>query len=99
MQVSRFSSAFILLLARVLAAGAATKDVKVTVQAGDQDRRGCPVSFAWPANRTADDNFSLRDDTGVVIPLQFEGGRAWFIQPALTKGRSKTYLLRPATQT
>jgi hypothetical protein len=71
------------------AATASAADVRVTVEAGDFDRRDTVVSFAWPAG-VSPRNALRRGEASV--PLQVStNGEAWFIVPELKRGETRTY--------
>lgn len=68
---------------------------RLTVQAGEFDRRNTVVPFTAPDALRG--NFTLREADGVSLPLQVDAaGRAVFVEPHLQKGQSKTYSLTPA---
>jgi hypothetical protein len=69
---------------------------RLTVQAGEFDRRNTVVPFSAPDVLRG--KFTLRDDEGgVSLPLQVDAsGRAVFVEPMLPKGKSKTYAVAAA---
>ncbi|MDQ3815365.1 MAG: PmoA family protein, partial [Armatimonadota bacterium] len=65
---------------------------RVTVAAGQWDRRQTVVTFALP--ETVRGASALRDSDGHTLPLQLAaGGQASFILPELPHGSTKTYQL------
>ena len=67
---------------------------RLTVDAGDYERRDCLVTFAAPS--AVRGNYLLRDTAGHTLPLQVAAdGRAMFTEPSLGKGERKTYVLAP----
>src|SRR5262245_57155945 len=65
----------------------------ITVNAGDQDRRECIVSFTLPGGLTAK-AYQLRDDAGHAVDLQIDSDRqAWFVLDQLKAGASKRFKL------
>jgi hypothetical protein len=79
-----------LFIAPWLAAGAETGP-RVTVRAGDFERRNTVVTFALPSGAKAYD--ALIGADGQTTALQADGGHASFIETHLAKGASKTYRL------
>lgn len=83
---------FSILLAAAVSAKAAGKSFRVTVSAGDFDRRDTPVAFMLPEGAKTDSH--LRDTNAKTLPLQADALRhAAFILESLKKGESKTYEL------
>lgn len=76
---------------------AATVPTKLTVAAGDFDRRNTVVMLQWPdANEATLQLVGPKNETAM---LQVEpAGRATFIERDLAKGASKTYQVRPTAQ-
>jgi len=84
----------LLLLLSFVALGvseAAEKTYRLTVNAGDWDRKDTVVSFSLPAWQSGASVKFLQGE-GRTIPLQIDGhGHASFVEPNLKKGNSKTY--------
>ena len=75
------------------ASSAAAADRKLTVSAGQFDRRDCVVQFTLPEG-TEPGGYALTDDAGQRTPVQVgPGGRATFILGELKAGQSHTYTL------
>ena len=73
------------------ASQAAEKTYRLTVNAGDWDRKDTVVSFSLPSSPSRATVNALRGD-GKSIPLQVDAqGHAWFVELNLKKGTSKTY--------
>lgn len=66
-------------------------DFEITVNAGAHERSGCIVSFHAPPGLQGVS--ALKSEDGTVLPLQMEGDRAFFIEPRLGAGATKTYTL------
>ncbi len=87
----------LLTLGLCLAAHAATlaAEWKLTVRAGAQDRSGSIVSFTAPKELRGAAALAAAD--GATIPVQVDDlGRAFFIEPKLAKGATKSYVLKNA---
>lgn len=81
----------ITLLAISLTASVASAQQKLTVSAGDFDRRECVVQFKLPEG-TEPGGYALTDNEGRRTPLQVgPGGRATFILGELKAGQTRTY--------
>jgi hypothetical protein len=63
----------------------------LTVSAGPHDRRETVVSF--PFAGAPGEAYVLRGPGGEVVPLQVEGGTAWFVLAELKAGASRAYRL------
>ena len=59
---------------------------KLTVAAGDYDRRGTVVECKLPPGVSG-----LSAADGTTVPVQHANGRAWFILPDLKRGATKTF--------
>ena len=71
---------------------------KLTVSAGDFDRRDCVVPFKLPED-TEPGVYTLTDDTGKTTPLQVgPSGRATFILADLKSGQTRTYRVAAARE-
>ena len=81
------------LLALAASVRVAAADHKVTVSAGEFDRRDCVVQFKLPEG-TEPGGYALTDPSGKRTPLQVgPQGRATFILGDLKAGQSRTYQL------
>jgi len=86
----------LLVLPATIETSAARKSALITVSAGLVDRRESMVSFELPAE-FKEASYALRDESGLVVPLQIDSQRqATFVLAALKAGASKTYRLVPA---
>jgi hypothetical protein len=75
------------------AAPAFSRDLKVTVSAGDYDRHDTVVQFKLPED-TGPGGYALTDDSGQRTRLQVgPSGRATFILGELKRGQTRTYRL------
>ena len=89
-QISPASAAW--LLGCALGLHAAERPGRITVRAGDYDRRDSVVWFTLPAG--ARDFQQLADERGNIIALQTDReGHACFIEKELTHGSARTYRL------
>src|SRR6185295_325958 len=83
------------LLALLLSNGGATAvqvGYYVTVSAGQWDRHNTVVSFDYKLRSTA---YHLVDDSGALVPLQFDGTTASFVLRDLKADQTKRFRLVP----
>src|SRR5260221_11062908 len=89
--MSKLPLQFLVLCLAACGSNAAEKNYRITIAAGDSDRKEAVVSFAPPLFQTGDSFYHLRGE-GEIIPLQLDGnGQAWLVVPNLKKGATKTY--------
>ncbi len=74
---------------------------KLIVNAGEHERRACPVWAEVSAELVGDGPLALKDETGRLVPCQVAAGdgdvrRVCFILDELGRGESKTFALEPA---
>ncbi|MDZ4701619.1 MAG: PmoA family protein [Rhodothermales bacterium] len=69
---------------------------RLSVQAGEVDRRQSIVSFDLPA-APLPKGLEIVDESDRATPVQIEDGQGWFILDALDAGTSRTYTLRPTS--
>ena len=73
----------------------AASALRLTVAAGDTDRRESIVAFDVPV--IARDWRGLTDVTGKLVPFQVDAqGRGWFVLPELKRGATANFRLGPA---
>lgn len=71
-------------------------DLRVVVEAGPHRRESTLVHFPVPPDLATSRTWQLQAENGLVRPLQFAHGEAWFLETSLPAGESRSYSMRRA---